>query len=39
MKKGEEVRGVLEIATFSPIHGGQRGRLEEMVQVLAEKIN
>ncbi len=39
IKKGEEIRGVLEIATFSPIHDGQRGRLEEMVQVLAEKIN
>ncbi|HMI68275.1 MAG TPA: GAF domain-containing protein [Cyclobacteriaceae bacterium] len=39
IKKGDEVRGVLEIATFSPLHEGQRGRLEEMVQVLAEKIN
>jgi methyl-accepting chemotaxis protein len=39
MKKGEEVKGVLEIATFSPVHDAQRGRIEEMVQVLAEKIN
>ena len=39
IKNGEEVKGVLEVATFSPLHDGQRSRLEEMVQVLAEKIN
>jgi methyl-accepting chemotaxis protein len=39
IKKGEEVKGVLEVATFSPLHIGQRRRLEEMVQVLAENIN
>jgi methyl-accepting chemotaxis protein len=39
IKKGEEVQGVLEMATFSPLPDAQRSRIEEMVQVLAEKIN
>ena len=39
IKKGEEVKGVPEVAIFSPLHDGQCGRLEEMVQVLEEKIN
>ncbi len=39
MKKEEEVRGVVEFATFAPVNDAQRSRVEEMVQVLAEIIN
>lgn len=38
MKSGEQVKGVVEIATFSPIRQEQLSRLDEMVQVLVEKI-
>jgi hypothetical protein len=38
MKSGEQVKGVVEIATFSHIRQEQLSRLDEMVQVLAEKI-
>jgi len=38
-RNGGEVKGVIEIATFSPLHSAQRNRAEEMVQLLAEKFN
>jgi methyl-accepting chemotaxis protein len=38
-KKGEDVKGVLELATFAPIPDGHRARVEELVQVLGERIN
>ncbi len=39
IKQDEEVKGVLEIATFSPINENVRTQVEEMGRVLAEKIN
>ncbi len=38
MKKGEDVWGIVEIATFSALTEAQRKRIEEMTQMLAEKI-
>ncbi len=39
IRKGQEIKGVVEIATFSPLQESQRKQVEDRVHILAENIN